>query len=142
MSLTPSVARLPSTSVISIPVLHSGRLVRKVVYGSESRRAKLRVGRNVYDVSKVEYTVMAQPSVSLITAKPQPCKGHLCYEETDVIASYLNRPDVRELLGVESPFDFSSCSYSVSAGFTSHMDRFKVPTQLYVGGLLEVKSSS
>jgi len=55
---------------------------------------------------------------------------------------YLNRPDVRKLLGVESPTNFSSCSDSVFSGFINHMDRFRVPTQLYVGGLLEVKSSN
>ena len=53
---------------------------------------------------------------------------------------YLKRPDVQKLLGIESPIDFSSCSDSVFEGFISHMDRFRVPTQFYVGGLLEVKS--
>ena len=52
--------------------------------------------------------------------------------------NYLNRPDVRELLGVESATGFSSCSDPVFYGFVGHMDRFRVPTQFYVGGLLEV----
>jgi carboxypeptidase C (cathepsin A) len=70
-------------------------------------------GRNVYDISK-------------------PCKGELCYEETEVITDYLNRPDIKELLGVESPANFSSCSDAVYSGFVKHMDRFRVQTRFYV----------
>ncbi|KAF9779565.1 peptidase S10 serine carboxypeptidase [Thelephora terrestris] len=75
-------------------------------------------GRNVYDISK-------------------PCKGELCYEETGVIADYLNRPEVKKLLGVETPANFSSCSDPVYDGFVQHMDRSRVQTQFYVGQLLE-----
>ncbi|KAF9643558.1 alpha/beta-hydrolase, partial [Thelephora ganbajun] len=62
---------------------------------------------------------------------------NLCYEETEVIANYLNHPDIKELLGVEAPANFTSCLDSVFDGFIKHMGRFRVQTQLYVGQLLE-----
>jgi len=53
---------------------------------------------------------------------------------------YLNRPDVRKLLGAESPGNFTSCSDDVFNRFVERKDRIRVQTQLYVGQLLEVKS--
>ena len=53
---------------------------------------------------------------------------------------YLNRPDVRELLGVGTPANFSSCSDPVYDGFVKHMDMSRVQTQFYVAQLLEVRS--
>ncbi|KAH8105485.1 Alpha/Beta hydrolase protein [Cristinia sonorae] len=76
-------------------------------------------GRNVYDISK-------------------PCLGNsLCYEENTVISSYLNQPEVRELLGVESPRNFTPCANDVGRLFNAHMDKYAVPSQFYVAGLLE-----
>jgi hypothetical protein len=74
-----------------------------------------------------------------------------------VIKAYLDRPETRELLGVESPNNFSACSRDVGAGFAAHLDKWgtfnyplararvadksnphaAVPTQYYVAGLLE-----
>ncbi|KAJ7507313.1 peptidase S10 serine carboxypeptidase [Mycena galericulata] len=76
-------------------------------------------GRNVYDISK-------------------PCLGNLCYEENDVITKYLSDPAVRDLLGVDpSAANFSSCSNEVSSLFTARLDKWAVPTQYYVAGLLD-----
>ncbi|EIN10271.1 peptidase S10 serine carboxypeptidase [Punctularia strigosozonata HHB-11173 SS5] len=76
-------------------------------------------GRNVYDISK-------------------PCLGDgLCYLENGAIKAYLDRPETRELLGVETPNNFSACSRDVGAGFAAHLDKWAVPTQYYVAGLLE-----
>lgn len=66
------------------------------------------------------------------------CLGDsLCYLENSAIADFLNRPDVRELLGVEIANNFTSCSRDVGANFNSHMDKWAVPSQYYVAGLLE-----
>jgi len=76
-------------------------------------------GRNVYDISKM-------------------CLGdQLCYLEIPVISDFLNSPDVRELLGVESPTNFSACSNPVGRAFGAYMDKFITPTQHYVAELLE-----
>lgn len=76
-------------------------------------------GRNVYDISKM-------------------CLGDsLCYLENSAIANYLNRKDVRELLGAESPGNFTACSRDVGRHFNAHMDKWAVPSQHYVSGLLE-----
>ncbi|THG99560.1 hypothetical protein EW026_g2810 [Hermanssonia centrifuga] len=76
-------------------------------------------GRNVYDISKM-------------------CLGDsLCYLEQSVIADYLNRPDIRQLLGAESTNNFTGCSREVGLNFNSHMDKYAVPSQYYVAGLLE-----
>ncbi|KAI0092563.1 Alpha/Beta hydrolase protein [Irpex rosettiformis] len=76
-------------------------------------------GRNVYDVSKM-------------------CIGDsLCYLENMVISDFLNRPETRRLLGVESPNNFTACSRDVGAGFSAHLDKYAVPSQFYVAGLLE-----
>ncbi|CAL1702100.1 unnamed protein product [Somion occarium] len=75
-------------------------------------------GRNVYDISK-------------------PCIGDLCYLENSVISAYLNNLDTRQLLGVESPNNFSACSSEVGRNFNAHMDKYAVPAQFYVAGLLE-----
>ncbi|KIM42877.1 hypothetical protein M413DRAFT_444511 [Hebeloma cylindrosporum] len=75
-------------------------------------------GKNVYDISK-------------------PCEGNLCYRESDVIKSYLDLPEIRELLGVETPYNFSSCSFTVGQGFNAHMDKWAVHTQDYVANLLD-----
>ncbi|KAF9004731.1 Alpha/Beta hydrolase protein [Cyathus striatus] len=69
---------------------------------SELSTAMEATGRNVYDMSK-------------------KCEGNLCYREIDSIESYLNRPDIRELLG----------------GFNAHMDKWNPPTQHYVASLLD-----
>lgn len=66
------------------------------------------------------------------------CVGDsLCYEEQTVIANYLNRPDIRQLLGAESPGNFTGCSREVGGSFNSHLDKYAVPSQHYVAGLLE-----
>lgn len=61
----------------------------------------------------------------------------LCYLENTAIADFLNLPETRELLGVESPNNFTACSRDVGAGFSAHMDKYAVPAQYYVAGLLE-----
>ncbi|KAI0786433.1 Alpha/Beta hydrolase protein [Abortiporus biennis] len=76
-------------------------------------------GENVYDISKM--------------CGDTP----LCYVETAVITDYLNQPATRKLLGVETPNNFSSCSNEVGRNFNLHMDKWAVPTQYYVSGLLD-----
>ncbi|KAJ7291091.1 peptidase S10 serine carboxypeptidase [Mycena rebaudengoi] len=76
-------------------------------------------GRNVYDVSK-------------------PCLGDLCYAENAVITKYLSDPAILELLGVDpGAANFSSCSRDVGRLFGARLDKWAVPTQNYVSGLLE-----
>ncbi|KAJ7614602.1 peptidase S10 serine carboxypeptidase [Mycena polygramma] len=76
-------------------------------------------GRNVYDISKM-------------------CIGDLCYEENGVITKYLSDPALRELLGVDpQAANFSSCSNDVSRLFNARLDKWAVPTQYYVAGLLD-----
>ncbi|KII96001.1 hypothetical protein PLICRDRAFT_170587 [Plicaturopsis crispa FD-325 SS-3] len=76
-------------------------------------------GRNVYDISKM-------------------CVGDdLCYFENTAIKNYLNLPETRALLGVESPSNFTACSSDVGRGFGLRMDKWASPTQNYVSGLLD-----
>ncbi|TFY76228.1 hypothetical protein EWM64_g7782 [Hericium alpestre] len=76
-------------------------------------------GRNVYDISKM-------------------CLGDsLCYLENSVIKDFLDQPAVRTVLGVETPSNFSACSHVVGQEFDLHMDKYAVPTQYYVAGLLD-----
>ncbi|KAJ7099722.1 peptidase S10 serine carboxypeptidase [Mycena epipterygia] len=77
-------------------------------------------GRNVYDISKM-------------------CVGDgLCYEENGVITKYLSDPDLRDLLGVDpNAANFSSCSNDVGRLFNARLDKWAVPTQYYVAGLLD-----
>ncbi|KAI0736660.1 peptidase S10 serine carboxypeptidase [Fomitopsis betulina] len=79
-------------------------------------------GRNPYDISKASVT--------------QPCKGTLCYPENTAIASLLNNPSTRTLLGVTSPHNFTACSAAVSAGFRTHLDKWGMPAEAHVAGLL------
>lgn len=74
----------------------------------------------------------------MIDVDEQMCVGDdLCYQETTTITAFLNLPEIREVLGVETPYNFSSSSHEVSAGFSSHMDKFNTPTQFHVAGLLD-----
>ncbi|KAI0643713.1 peptidase S10 serine carboxypeptidase [Trametes meyenii] len=79
-------------------------------------------GRNVYDISKASDCLG---------------NGDLCYLESGVIRDYLNAPATRKLLGVESPSNFTSCSSDVGRAFNSHLDKYAIPAQFYVAGLLE-----
>ncbi|PCH41605.1 alpha/beta-hydrolase [Wolfiporia cocos MD-104 SS10] len=77
-------------------------------------------GRNPYDISKM-------------------CVGgNLCYAENTVIKDFLDQPATRKLLGVESPSNFTPCNSEVGYNFNVvHMDKWAVPSQHYVAGLLE-----
>ncbi|KAI0317738.1 peptidase S10 serine carboxypeptidase [Amylostereum chailletii] len=76
-------------------------------------------GRNNYDISK-------------------PCLGgSLCYLEVEVIQEFLRQPDLLAKLGVESPLPFTGCSGDVGNAFNAHFDKFAVPTQYHVAGLLD-----
>ncbi|KDQ49579.1 hypothetical protein JAAARDRAFT_200740 [Jaapia argillacea MUCL 33604] len=81
-------------------------------------------GKNPYDIS-------------------QDCDGPieetLCYPVTKAIGQFLDRPDIRETLGVDSSlshWNFTSCSNRVGIDFSNAMDEFH-PTYLYVAALLE-----
>lgn len=66
------------------------------------------------------------------------CVGDdLCYFENTAIKIYLNLPETRALLGVESPSNFTACSSDVGRGFGLRMDKWASPTQNYVSGLLD-----
>ena len=54
-----------------------------------------------------------------------------------MIKAYLDRPEVRSNLGVETPYNFSACSYTVGNNFYAHMDKWVVHTQDYVANLLD-----
>ncbi|KAK0434771.1 Alpha/Beta hydrolase protein [Armillaria borealis] len=53
------------------------------------------------------------------------------------LSKYLDLPETRELLGVETPYNFSACSSTVGQNFNVHMDKWVAPTQYYVAGLLD-----
>lgn len=81
-------------------------------------------GRNPYDVS-------------------DPCKAglepNLCYPQTADIRAYLDRDDVRELLGaapVSQIGKFASCNMKVAAGFNARRDSI-VDNGAYIAALLE-----
>lgn len=61
----------------------------------------------------------------------------LCYAENTAIANLLDNPATRALLGVETPGNFSPCSSEVGRNFNAHMDKYAVPAQNYVAGLLD-----
>jgi carboxypeptidase C (cathepsin A) len=66
------------------------------------------------------------------------CIGTLCYEENSVITKYLSDPALREQLGVDPGVaNFSSCSNEVGSLFNARLDKWAVPTQHYVSGLLD-----
>jgi cathepsin A (carboxypeptidase C) len=79
--------------------------------------------RNPYDISR-------------------PCDGvlsdTLCYPVTKLISSYLDRPEVRTLLGVDTAItgNFSSCNVRVNYDFSNNLDEYH-PTQHYVAALLD-----
>ena len=54
------------------------------------------------------------------------------------INSYLSKPDVRELLGVDpaAPANFSAHNGSIAIPFRNNLDHY-FPTQYYIGALLE-----
>lgn len=53
------------------------------------------------------------------------------------IATYLDQPHIRRVLGVDQSIgNYSSCNNKVNGAFQANMDSLH-PTQLYVGALLE-----
>lgn len=55
-----------------------------------------------------------------------------------MITKYLSDPSLRELLGVHpNAANFSSCSNEVGSLFNARLDKWAVPTQYYVAGLLD-----
>ncbi|KAJ2936592.1 hypothetical protein H1R20_g509, partial [Candolleomyces eurysporus] len=80
-------------------------------------------GKNPYDISR-------------------DCEGEItetfCYPVTKHISEYLDRPDVRKKIGVDSSIksNFSSVSWELNNEFFLNMDEFR-PTYLYISALLE-----
>ncbi|KAK7690230.1 hypothetical protein QCA50_006883 [Cerrena zonata] len=69
------------------------------------------------------------------------CEGELretlCYPITKDITNFLNRNDIREILGVDPTIgNFSSCNNEKNAQFNANLDSV-YPTPYYVTGLLE-----
>ncbi|KIJ51025.1 hypothetical protein M422DRAFT_59045 [Sphaerobolus stellatus SS14] len=79
-------------------------------------------GRNIYDVSG-------------------PCDGGyetLCYPIITDIVNFLNKPEIREQLGVDAAAgNFTSCSNSVGSAFRRTQDEWSQYAQYYVAELLE-----
>jgi len=81
--------------------------------------------RNPYDISR---------------ACDGPISDTLCYPVTKHIAAYLDRPEVRTLLGVDTSAitrNFSSCSNKVGHDFSTNLDEYHAATQHYIAALLE-----
>ncbi|KAK7008063.1 carboxypeptidase [Favolaschia claudopus] len=91
---------------------------------SAIRTPYFKAERNPYDISKA--------------CDQEGLRDNLCYPVTAHIRSYLSRPDVREMLGVDDsvPLNFTSCSSDVGYAFRAQLDSFRL-TQNYIGGLLE-----
>lgn len=86
-------------------------------------------------VAQADYTRMCRTSTD--HDQHQMCEGDLCYRENTAIKAYLDLPETRQLLGVETPYNFSACSSNVGDNFNAHMDKWAVHTQYYVAGLLD-----
>ncbi|TCD62229.1 hypothetical protein EIP91_007208 [Steccherinum ochraceum] len=67
-----------------------------------------------------------------------PIEETLCYPLTKQISAFLDRPDIREQIGVDPSLtsNFSSCSGEVSAKFDASLDS-AFPSHLYIAALLE-----
>ncbi|KAG6897684.1 hypothetical protein C0992_012433 [Termitomyces sp. T32_za158] len=94
-------------------------------------------GRYEVECGTASLNVPFQSINACVRMKTVPCEGELCYAENDVIKRYLDLPETRALLGVESPSNFSACSSVVNQGFNDHMDKWASPTQYYVSNLLD-----
>jgi len=100
------------------------------------------IGRNIYDVSKpcegeISET-LCYPITKYFMMKLKSTKNlfHILYYR--IIAGFLNKPDTRELLGVdESVTNYTGCSPQVMTAFVSHQDRFSQMAQFYVAEVLE-----
>lgn len=74
----------------------------------------------------------------VIDVDEQMCVGDdLCYYENTAIKAFLNLPKIRELLGAETPYNFTPSSPEVFAAFNAHMDKYNTPTQFHVASLLD-----
>ncbi|OBZ78169.1 Carboxypeptidase Y [Grifola frondosa] len=70
------------------------------------------------------------------------CEGEMmdtfCYSITKMINAYLNRADVRSMLGVDPAIgNYSTYSPEVGQAFAASLDKFSFPAQYYIAGLLE-----
>jgi len=76
----------------------------------------------------------------LLRSKPRvhPVSFDLTHITPRSIGQYLDRPDVRSLIGVDPSLttNFSTCNDKVGAAFTAADDPF-FPTQFYIAALLE-----
>ncbi|KAF8599602.1 serine carboxypeptidase [Ceratobasidium sp. AG-I] len=80
-------------------------------------------GRNPFDMTK--------------SCSPEQYATTSCYEPKKYIADFLDRPDIRDALGVDPSIgNFTGCSSQVDKNFYNQLDLYH-PTQLYVSGLLE-----
>jgi len=94
------------------------------VCGDQFTSAYFETGRNPYNVE----------DLCLVGLEP-----NLCYSVTQDIRAYLDREDVRELIGAEPVSHigkFQSCNTKVAQGFGMHNDE-AVQNVDYVAGLLE-----
>ncbi|RXK37197.1 cathepsin A (carboxypeptidase C) [Tremella mesenterica] len=80
-------------------------------------------GVNPYDVSK--------------PCTPQELGESLCYSVTDKIKTYLDLPDVHDILGVTSHKGWNSCNGGVGTAFALTLDFLTPTTVFHVRGLLE-----
>jgi len=79
--------------------------------------------RNPYDLSKA------------CDSSDDPVQG--CYPIMGAIETYLNRKDVREILGIDPGFgNYSAASMDVNRAFALGLDQMH-PNQYYLSGLLE-----
>lgn len=132
-----SIVARPSTSVTVNCLPECGQVVRLKVALFNVTVDCSYVGRNVYDISKAGFLHRNKFIQLIPSPSTQMCEGELCYAENDVIKRYLDLPETRTLLGVEFPLNFSACSSTVGQSFNAHMDKWVVPTQYYVSGLLD-----
>lgn len=136
----------------SDPVLSIETCKRLVTWKARCEKWITKECRSTYDADQCVLALNAcegEMSDAYMETKRNPynvrdlCKvglePNLCYQVTADIRAYLNRPDVRQLVGAEPVSkigNFTSCNNDVGQGFSRHND-VAVAGSDYVAGLLE-----
>ncbi|PSR78200.1 hypothetical protein PHLCEN_2v7532 [Hermanssonia centrifuga] len=100
-----------------------------------------KLGYNPYDLEKIWYVrdQLFRIVCMLIMSLPfSDDPDFVCYPISKNISAYLDHPELRRQIGVDSSFtaNFSHCNYDILQRFASNADSF-FPTKSYIAALLE-----